>query len=123
MAEFTFDVTDTVNSANAIAGTLDRSEITKVNGQIATSSPQTVTFHHQAAQQASVEPSTVSADGKSFSVKINGQIGGTYRIEVSYDLHDWTPIQTVGSQGGAVTVSDGTTENSTVRFYRAVLVN
>ncbi len=123
VAELSFDITEAVSSVYAVQVVLDRSEITQANGIIAVSSPKTLTLHSQAAQQAQVAVASISEDGKVFSLKINGQVGGKYRIDASFDLHTWFPVETKDSQDGVITIEQPTLDVGSGHYYRAVLVN
>jgi uncharacterized repeat protein (TIGR03806 family) len=59
---------------------------------------------------------TVSSSGN-FSFSFNGSAGSDYIIEISNNLHDWTPWMTNRAVSGMVNFEEGTT-NGSPRFFR-----
>ncbi|HEV8542412.1 MAG TPA: S8 family serine peptidase [Verrucomicrobiae bacterium] len=48
---------------------------------------------------------SVSSQAGLLDLKIDGPIGATYQVEVSSDLVNWTPVQTVTNQTGTITLN------------------
>jgi len=57
-----------------------------------------------------------------FSITLTTQPGKLYRIEVSTDLINWTPVTTIIATGFAYEFEDPTAKSPIGRFYRAVVV-
>ncbi|MDX1953336.1 MAG: LamG-like jellyroll fold domain-containing protein [Verrucomicrobiota bacterium] len=64
---------------------------------------------------------TISTEGKP-TFTITGEAGGTYRIEVSTNLVDWTTLYTQTTASGQLTITDLDAGEDDARFYRAVQV-
>ena len=101
-----------------LAEVYDQSGLPIVKGNMAING--LVLIHNQ---QPSVESAGFSADGKVFNLKLSGQIGEKYRIDVSENLEIWLPLRTIDNQDGTVSVDIDVENDVTARFYRAVLVN
>ncbi|MBI2947450.1 MAG: hypothetical protein HYY23_07380 [Verrucomicrobia bacterium] len=57
-----------------------------------------------------------------FSITLTTQPGKLYRIEVSTDLINWTPVSTIIATGYTYEFEDPTAKSPIGRFYRAVVV-
>jgi hypothetical protein len=54
------------------------------------------------------------------TLKLSGEIGRTYFVEVTSDLKTWTLLTTFVSENTSTEMTDPETTNSKQRFYRAV---
>jgi regulation of enolase protein 1 (concanavalin A-like superfamily) len=72
-----------------------------------------------------VSPGRLSPDVRlnpgSAELRLSGEPGERYRVEVSRDLVDWSPVSTVAAGNDPVVVHDTAAGWATQRFYRAVL--
>ncbi|MBI5775014.1 MAG: immunoglobulin domain-containing protein, partial [Verrucomicrobia bacterium] len=58
-------------------------------------------------------------NGGQFSFGLGGELGVPYLIEVSANLRDWVPLQTVTNVTGSLPFNDPGATNATQRYYRA----
>lgn len=78
------------------------------------------TFTGHAATGAELNPSiTFAPDGKP-TITLHGDIGASFSIEASSDLTTWTPIGTVYSADGTISIQDNLAGAAGARFYRAI---
>ena len=64
----------------------------------------------------------VRFEGGTVALRLTGEPGERYRVEVSTDLAQWTPVSTVAAGADPVVVRDSAAGGVQQRFYRAVLV-
>jgi hypothetical protein len=77
------------------------------------------TFTGHAAGQSSLSPGiSFNAEGGAV-VSLHGDAGASFRVEVSTDLKNWSPIYSGYTADGAITVTDPANAETT-RFYRAI---
>ncbi len=59
--------------------------------------------------------------GSPFRMTLTSQPGKQYRIDVSIDLVNWSPVKTISATGLSLEFEDTSTTSAGARFYRAVL--
>ncbi|MCI0536174.1 MAG: immunoglobulin domain-containing protein [Verrucomicrobiales bacterium] len=84
-----------------------------------TSAPATLTVEANVGIAVTLTRAQRAADG-AFEFEFLGTPGRTYRIEVSMDLNEWTPLTTVGGGTAPQLVRDSTVSSSSRRYYRVV---
>jgi hypothetical protein len=50
---------------------------------------------------------------------LQGDVAAYFAVEASSDLKTWTPVNTVYSSDGAISIQDNVAGGASVRFYRA----
>ncbi|MFL6540150.1 MAG: PKD domain-containing protein [Chthoniobacterales bacterium] len=66
-------------------------------------------------------PAPIVRRGRDFVVSFNSVAGQTYRVELSDDLAQWTPLaDNISGTGAAISVTDYNAADQSHRFYRVV---
>jgi hypothetical protein len=118
LAELTFKVQPGTDAQRFWPITVTRSEIA-VGTEINSSASFELLMEGRDPQPATLTAGTFSAATGSFELRLGGDPGTTYRIEVSEDLQTWTPISVITADAGIIRVTDNPSSPVAHRFYRA----
>jgi hypothetical protein len=121
LAEFTFTVQP--GATNLYRLPIEIRSVEVSNGYLVddVASSQLAIFG-RSATPANLSASFDAAKG-GLQISLSGEVGESYRIEVSDDLKTWSELTVLANTNGQLTVSDPDAVKSQSRFYRATLVD